>query len=96
MHKYLTGEHLSFVPAPPRELLVMFGGTLDIDEYRAAVENKKIYKFVRYPLFVSRDYVKEIDIKNIKEANDYIFKAPTVKNKLIDISKFLQPEKKMN
>ena len=36
MHKKVTGERARVVPAPPKIALKVFGGTMDIDEYRAS------------------------------------------------------------
>jgi hypothetical protein len=69
---------LSFVdtplePAPDKCLLKMFGGTLTIDEFRNSTKEKKVYKMIEYPMFVSRDYVEEIDINNLKNVNKNVF-----------------------
>lgn len=59
--------------APPRESLKMFGGELTIEEFRNSSSETKIYKMVEYPMFVSRDYIEEIDIANVKNANLKVF-----------------------
>jgi hypothetical protein len=91
MHKCLTGSKLNPEPAPPVCTLKIFGGSLDIDEYRKSFENNKLYKYVKYPMFVSRDYIEHIDIKNVKDANNYIFNntTKTPQKKVMDISDFL-------
>ena len=37
------------------------------------VECNTIYKMIEYPMFISRDYVEEVDIKNLKNINMDIF-----------------------
>jgi hypothetical protein len=59
--------------APSRYTLKMFGGQLTIDEFRYNFTENKIYKMVEYPMFISNDYMEEIDIKNIKRANHKLF-----------------------
>lgn len=59
--------------APPREALKMFGGELTIDEFRNSSSETKIYKMVEYPMILSRDYIEEIDIANVKNANLKVF-----------------------
>lgn len=76
-------------PAPSRYTLKMFGGQLTIDEFRDNFTENKIYKMVEYPMFISNDYMEEIDIKNIKRANHKLFdennsQQPRVFNNLDD------------
>ena len=59
--------------APPRCALKMFGGALDIEEFRNSTKERKIYKMIDYPMFVSRDYVEEVDIQNLKKVNKNVF-----------------------
>ena len=59
--------------APPRCALKMFGGDLDIEEFRNATKERKVYKMVEYPMYISRDYVEEVDLQNLKKANKNIF-----------------------
>jgi hypothetical protein len=68
-------------PAPPRCTLKMFGGKLSIDEFRNAINERKIYKMIEYPLSVSRDYIEEIDIEHIKKINTKVFKHNEEKSK---------------
>ena len=79
--------HAPLEKAPPRCTLKMFGGELDIEEFRNATKERKVYKMVEYPMFVSRDYVQEVDLQNIKKANKNIFNQQTIipsKNTLDD------------
>jgi hypothetical protein len=75
LYKRLTGAKLSdnIKTAPPRCSLKMFGGELTIEEFRNSFNENKIYKLVEYPMFVSKDYIEEIDIKNIKKVNKNVF-----------------------
>ena len=50
-------------PAPPREILRMFGGTMDISEYRALVHEKRLRVDVMTPPMVS--IVQTMDTKPI-------------------------------
>jgi hypothetical protein len=59
--------------APPRCTLKMFGGPLDIEEFRNASKERKVYKMVDYPMYVSRDYVEEVDLQNLKKVNKNLF-----------------------
>ncbi|NBP15563.1 hypothetical protein EBU95_14385 [bacterium] len=76
LYKKLTGDHLytkSLDRAPPRCALQIFGGELNIEEFRNSTTEGKVYRMVEYPMYVSRDYVEEIDIHNLKSANVKIF-----------------------
>lgn len=57
------------IPAPPRESLIEFGGTLTIDEFRNSSDNGKVYKMIEYPMIVVRDFIEEIDLNLLKERN---------------------------
>lgn len=59
--------------APPRCSLKMFGGQLDIEEFRNASKERKVYKMIEYPMYISRDYVEEVDLENIKKINKNMF-----------------------
>lgn len=61
-------------PAPPRSALKAFGGKLTIEEFRSASSFGKVYKMVSYPMFISRDYIEEVDIQHMKAANTKVFK----------------------
>jgi hypothetical protein len=72
----LTGEPISDTQlpcAPPRCALKMFGGELNIDEFRKKSKENTIYKMIDYPLFISRDYVQEVDTVNMRTANIKVF-----------------------
>lgn len=75
LHFKLTGQHLKCRRAPPKWTLKMFGGELSIEEFRqsSANDTAKIYKMIYYPMFMSKDYVEEVDIANIKNANQNVF-----------------------
>lgn len=75
LYAKLTGESVtsSIIPAPPRCTLKMFGGELTIEEFRNSFKEHKIFKMVEYPMYISKDYVEEIDIANVKSANTKIF-----------------------
>jgi hypothetical protein len=59
--------------APPRCSLKMFGGELSINEFRNANKERKIYKMIEYPMYISRDYIEEVDLQNLKNVNKNLF-----------------------
>jgi hypothetical protein len=74
LYRGITGSSIMdpVEPAPPRETLKMFGGDLDIEEFRRATTNKKAYKLLDYPLMVVKEYIEEIDLNILKERNKSI------------------------
>lgn len=75
LYSKITGQSINSVikTAPPRCCLKVFGGDLTIDEFRKACECDKIYKLVEYPMYVSKDYIEEVDLINVKNANMKLF-----------------------
>lgn len=75
MYSKLTAEPIGsrIQRAPLREALKMFGGELTIEEFRSSSSESKIYRMVEYPMIVCRDYIEEIDIANVKNANLKVF-----------------------
>jgi hypothetical protein len=72
----LTGESIieaNLPCAPPRCALKMFGGEMSIEEFRQKSSEKAIYKMIDYPLYISRDYVQEVDTVNMRTANFKVF-----------------------
>lgn len=67
-------------PAPPRCSLKIFGGELSIDEFRNSTKENKIYKMINYPMYISRNFIEEIDIKNVKAVNKNIFQEKSIYN----------------
>lgn len=59
--------------APPRCTLKMFGGDLSIEEFRQSTNEHKMYKMVEYPMFISNEYIEEVDLANVKNANMKLF-----------------------
>ena len=57
------GDPLGIRPAPPREVLRMFGGSMDISEYRALVHERKLRIDVLMPPMVS--IIQTMDTKPI-------------------------------
>lgn len=86
LHKQITGAlkiQTSLNPAPPRCALECFGGKLSISDFREVGANgHKVLKMVEYPMFISRDYIEEIDIKNVKNANANVFVSGNPKLRL--------------
>lgn len=66
--------------APPRCCLKIFGGELSIDEFRNNFQENKIYKMIDYPMYVSKDFIEEVDIQNVKAVNKNIFQDKNVYN----------------
>lgn len=77
-------------PAPPRCTLKMFGGIFDIESFRNASVEGKIYNLVMYPMTVSRDYVEELDIQSLKDANKEVFKNTRNRQEITGISQYIQ------
>uniref|UniRef100_A0A6C0H6W9 MYM-type domain-containing protein n=1 Tax=viral metagenome TaxID=1070528 RepID=A0A6C0H6W9_9ZZZZ len=97
LYKKLTGESLCTNPlerAPPRCALKIFGGELDIEEFRNSTTEAKVYRMVEYPMYVSRDYVEEIDINNLKSANMKIFDDTTF-NRVVSLDEKRVQDAKM-
>lgn len=61
--KVLAGSPRGVRPAPPREVLRMFGGSMDISEYRALVHEKRLRVDVLTPPMVS--IIQTMDTKPI-------------------------------
>jgi len=78
----LTCEKLQC--APPRSSLKIFGGELSIDEFRNSSKEHKIYKLIEYPMCISRDYIEEVDIQNVKTINMNVFSNSSKHNLLDD------------
>lgn len=75
MCKVLCGKDITEIKeAPFVRCLKMFGGTLSIEEYRASADNGKIFKYIKYPMHINRDYIEEIDLNNLKKSNNDVFK----------------------
>jgi hypothetical protein len=89
MYTVFTGKAATELKeAPFVRCLKMFGGTLDIQAYRNC--DDKIFKYIRYPMHTTRDYIEEIDLKNLKQANDYVFKSSKPNSKKKNILDFLK------
>lgn len=80
----LEEQGIKLRPAPPRCCLKMFGGELSIDEFRNASNEHKIYRMIEYPMCMYNDYVEEVDIVNIKNANSKLFNKESL-SKLINL-----------
>jgi hypothetical protein len=87
MYSKLTGTLLiekNLNPAPPRCSLKMFGGDLTIEEFRNSFIENKVYKMVEYPMFICKDYIEEVDIQNVKRANQNVFTEMHLKTSNLD------------
>ena len=76
LYTKLTGTFLldvNIVPAPPRCSLKMFGGELNIEDFRNSFKENKIFKMIEYPMFICNDYIEEVDIQNVKRVNQNVF-----------------------
>lgn len=69
-------------PAPPRCALKMFGGELSIEDFRKNSNENKIYKLIEYPMFISRDYIEEVDLAHVKNVNFNVFKDVKVNKEI--------------
>jgi hypothetical protein len=75
--------------APDKSLLKMFGGELSIEQFRNSTKEKKVFKMIEYPMFISRDYVEEIDINNLKKVNKTVFTKQHVQTNNLDDKKLI-------
>ena len=76
LYRKLTGTltlDTTLTPAPPRCSLKIFGGELTIEQFRNGFQENKIYKMIEYPMFISKDYIEEVDIQNLKKVNQKVF-----------------------
>ena len=74
LYKKLTGiTKILFKEDPPKNILKEFGGYLNIDEFRQLSNESKTYKMIEYPMFMSRDYIAEVDLVMIKQVNNKVF-----------------------
>jgi hypothetical protein len=78
LYKKLTGQlHINFKEAPNKSVLKEYGGHLTIEEYRKLSSEYTSYQMIEYPMYMSRDYLAEVDLKTIKQVNDKVFKNDT-------------------
>ena len=84
--------------APNRSTLKMFGGILDIEEFRNSTKENKIYKMVDYPMYISRDYIEEVDLQRIKNVNKNVFnkKNNIIQSNNLDESKLQEVKNRIN
>ena len=76
LYSKITGNPINthIKSAPPRCCLKKFGGEMSIDEFRTTSDdNTKVYKLVEYPMYISKDYIEEVDLINVKNANLKVF-----------------------
>ena len=76
-NSYITGlvviANDKIQQAPPQCSLKIFGGQLTINEFRNSFQENRIYKMIKYPMSVSRDYIEKVDIQNVKNINVNVF-----------------------
>jgi len=74
LYKKLTGViGINFKEAPCKYVLKEFGGHLSIEEFRNLSYEMKSYKMIEYPMYMSRDYIAEVDLASIKQVNTKVF-----------------------
>lgn len=86
LYKLICNNNEELKSAPERECLKIFGGNLNIEEFRQ-INKLKSFQLINYPMFPRRSFIEEIDIANVKKANPHIFIKPEESNKL-DFIKF--------
>jgi hypothetical protein len=86
LYKLICNNNEVLKSAPERECLKMFGGNLNIEDFRQ-INKIKSFQLINYPMFPRRGFIEEIDIANIKKANPHIYTKPDESNKL-DFIKF--------
>jgi hypothetical protein len=80
MYTKLTANDFKLLkPAPSRYTLNVFGGLLTIEQFRQVSKEARTYKMIHYPLYMSRDYVAEVDLAHVKSTNSkFIAKTTNV------------------
>lgn len=74
LYKKLTGIiGINFKEAPHKYVLKEFGGHLSIEEFRNLSGEYKTYKMIEYPMYMSRDYIAEVDLESLKQVNTRVF-----------------------
>ena len=74
-------KDFSIKPANSRYTLKMFGGPLTIEQFRQNFSNEKtVLRMIDYPMYISRDFVEEIDIQTIKNVNKKFFSIDNTNN----------------
>ena len=72
LHKKMTNLDMNknnIIPAPPRELLTIFGGPIEITAFRNSSKKYNVYDLVEYPVIFVHSELKEKAIKNIMAPN---------------------------
>lgn len=73
LYKYMYGEKYNKkYCAPPRECLTMFGGNMEVEEFRNLHSIKNVNILI-YPMYPTRDYIEEINIDRVKADNTQVF-----------------------
>jgi hypothetical protein len=93
LYKKLTGViGINFKEAPYKYVLKEFGGHLSIEEFRNLSSEMKSYKMIEYPMYMSRDYIAEVDLASIKQVNTKVFnnfsKVITLDDKKVEDAKY--------
>lgn len=78
----MTDSSEEIISAPPKETLKIFGGTLDIDEFR---EKKQIIKLIYPPIITIIPYIEEITLEEKNE--DIKLSKNLMKNNLLKLFK---------
>lgn len=61
---------LTIKPAPPKEVLEIFGGPISISKYRESLQNSTIYNIIELPSISSKQYIDIIEDKHYKKRNN--------------------------
>jgi hypothetical protein len=79
---------LTIKPAPPKEVLEIFGGPISISKYRESLQNSTIYNIIDLPSISSKQYIDIIEDKHYKKRNnDTLVKTNILLNTSTPISK---------
>lgn len=98
LYKKLTGckyNEILYKEAPSRYTLKEFGGHLNIEQFRKLSNEHTFYKMIEYPMYESRDYIAEVDLLNIKQVNDKIFKNEKSNKIIIDDKKIQEVKQRI-
>lgn len=85
LHKTLTGSVLHIKKAPPKEILVKFGGCVSIEEYRESFKSIKNYSINNHPMIFNPMQIEES--KEIELLEESVKTLASVKTKKIVLNR---------
>lgn len=87
MYKVITGKKFENIkPAPPKEILKVFGGSKTIEEFRSYGENVDVdVRIITYPLIYASQQIETREIESL--VSESVDKVRTMKNSKINIKR---------